>query len=260
MIKNLTNFQGPERKPERAKVSDDELDNMMMVLDAVYASHVKRTKTAMPICAAYNVQLLAEALKAQIQQRGLENVRETPLPDEVVQDMIDQIADYDAQTAVQDLFDKGNSRGFTGYLAWKLEMAWWNEARQNSPSQAELDEIAKKLGGNAQEKFEKDKASNPGKAYFHLLMATRPATFRTDTKELNSVLEQLGLRRSNRRPNGPGHPKNGGGFGGDHRGNRGPRGEKGEPNQGGPPFPPRDPHGPPKEQPEESPPAKAEKD
>src|SRR5688572_26319149 len=63
----LLRFQGQERRPEPVRVSDNQLSNMMTALDE-YASRVKVSKNSLPGCAAYNLQLLAEALKANIQE------------------------------------------------------------------------------------------------------------------------------------------------------------------------------------------------
>jgi hypothetical protein len=187
---------------------------MMAALDD-YASLVKIGKTSLPGCAAYNIQLLTEALKGQIQKVGMETARETPLPDETVQKMIDQITDPKSLTHVQDIFEKGGSKGFVVYLAFKLEMAWWHESHEHPPSQTELDEVAKTLGGNVLEEIERRKKTDPRGAYFQLLMATRRATFQMDTRESSELLEQLKLRPFRIRPSGNS------GFGGDYRGPRG---------------------------------------
>ena len=215
MIKRyLTNFQGPGQRPAggSSRVSENDLSNMMAVLDTDYASRVKLSSIISPGCAAYNLQLLAEALKANREQNE-DLAREEPLPTETVRQMIGRISDPDAQA----LFKDYNSKQFVSYLAWKLETAWWNEARHNPPSQAELDETAKLLGGNELVEFERRKKNEPRRAYYQLLMATRLASFKRDTKELNNVLEELGLRTW--RPNSGGGHKSGPPFGGD-RGRR----------------------------------------
>jgi hypothetical protein len=232
----LQRFQGSERRPEPVRVSDNQLSNMMTALDD-YASRVKVSKNALPGCAAYNLQLFAEALKDNIQEVGLNEARQNPLPYQTVRRMIDQITDDKALSHVQEKFEQDGSKGFVLYLAFKLEMAWWHESHQHPPSREELDAVAKTLGGKVLEEYERRKKTDPKGAYFQLLIATRRATFQADAKELSDVLEELELRRF--RPNGqspPGPPNDGPGFRGDNRGprnddddrdrdGRGPRGD-----------------------------------
>ncbi len=216
VIRNLSRFQGQGRRPEPHRVSDNQISYMMTVLES-YASDVKLTKNSLPGCAAYNIQLLTEALKANIVAVGLEQARSKPLPEETVQKMIDQITDPKSLTNVQEIFDKNGSKGFVFYLAFKLEMAWWNESRKHPPSQQELDQVAKTLGGKVQEDYERRKKSDPQGVDFHLLLATRRATFQTDAKDLSDVLEELEIRRF--RPSGSsGRSNDGGGFGAENRG------------------------------------------
>jgi hypothetical protein len=188
---------------------------MMSALDE-FDSRVKVSKNSLPGCAAYNLQLLAEALKDNIQTAGPYEARENPLPETTVQRMIDQITEDKALTHVQEKFEKDGSKGFVLYLAFKLEMAWWHESHQHPPSRQELDEVAKTLGSHFLEEYERRKKNDPKGAYFQLLIATRRATFQADAKGLSDVLDELELRRF--RPNG-----------GD---NRGPRGDDGDRNRG----------------------------
>jgi hypothetical protein len=238
MVKeNLSNFPGQERRPEHVRVSDYELNNMLSVLVTDYGSRVKLADNTLPGCVAYNMQLLAEALKASIQQKGLEKAREKPLSDEIMREMLDRITDSKAREAVEER--NKDTRSFAGYLAWKLEWAWWNEARENPPSQAEIDKIAETLGSKILEEYQRRKEDDPRRAYFYLLMATRPATFKSDKRELDDVLDELGLKRSRYRPTGPGAPKNGGPPNGSRGGQGPPRGDNDDPGRDRDRSPPR---------------------
>lgn len=232
----LSRFQGQERRPEKFRVSDNQINNMMTALDN-FGSRVKAgSKTSLPGYAAYNIQLLTEALKDQIQKVSFDKAKETPLPDSTVQKMIDRITDPKSHTHVQDIFDKGGSKGFVIYLVFKLEMAWWHEFYAHPPSKEELDEVAKTLGGNFMEEYEKRKKTDPRGAYMQLLIATGRANFQMDTKEFSELLDELGLRPFRMRPQGSGGRSDGGGFPGDNRGPRNDenddrnRGERGQSN------------------------------
>lgn len=204
-----------QRKWEGVRLSDEELFEMMAVLDKAYGSQVKLHRNSLPGQAAYNLQLMAVALKSNLEQRP-DQAREQPLPAETMQTMIETISDSD----VRKLYENLDPREFARHMSWKLQMAWWNEARHHFPKRSELDEIAKTLGGRELEKFEERKKKEPHEAYFHLLLATRPATFKLDTKELDTVLDELGIRQSRWRPTW-GNRFNGGRFGDrDHDGDR----------------------------------------
>ncbi len=226
---NLARFQGP--KPQGVVLTDEELGKMLAVLETHAPPDFHQSKTKPPGTPAYQMQLLAAVLEDRYFNQN-EEAQEQPLPEPLIKDMIAQVSDAEARQQVQKLYDEKQSRGFVWYLAWKLNMAWWNEAREHYPSRAELDKTVETLGGKALEKFESEKEENPGLAYFHLIQATRQGEFDLDTRDLNDVLEKLGFRNFNRRPSGG---SNGGRFGGrgggpqrrDHgperNGERGPR-------------------------------------
>lgn len=188
-----------------ARLPDEELFEMMAVLDKKYGSQVKLHRNSLPGKAAYNLQLMAVALKRNLEQRSGE-ARDQPLPAKSMDQMIETISDPD----VRKLYEELNPRDFARHMSFKLQVAWWNEARHHFPKRSELDEIAKTLGGRELEKFEERKKKEPHQAYFHLLLATRPATFKLDTKELDTVLDDLGIRKSSWRPPWGGNRFNGG--------------------------------------------------
>ena len=240
-------FQGP--KPQGVRLTDEELSRMLSVLDSHVGPEFHQTQIKPVRSPAYQMQLLASVLEDRYLNHN-EEAHDQPLPAKLIEEMIAQVSDSEAQDQVQKLYVERGARWFVWYLAWKLNMAWWNEAREHSLSRSELEDIAQRLGGKAQENFEHEKEDNPARAYFHLLNSSRQGYFETDTKDLNDVLNSLGLRHSTRRPS----PQNSGRFGErrsgqrrdggrgpDRNGERGPRGEL-EPStkepDGGPEFPP----------------------
>jgi len=196
------NLSYPGRKPDWVLLSDRELDGMMAILDQDYGSNVQLRPNSLPGKAAYNLQLLAIALKANIESRGLDSARETPLPEKTIQRMIATLEDPKVKDHMQKIYEDRQSRGFVGHLVWKLQIAWWNEARRQFPDQSELDQIAERLGGRVLADFERLKEEHPGRAYTRIWWIKSTATLDMDRKELDPVLDDLDLKRSNFRPGG----------------------------------------------------------
>ncbi len=208
--------QSQWRRPEGTRLSESDLTRMLSVLEADFASEVKLNKYSQPGCAAYNIQLLALALKANLAANP-ETAREMPLPDSRIEAMIAQVSNSEVRIQLEKMHEKYHSKGMVYFLSVKLQSAWWNEANPQIPSHLELDEIAQTLGGKALEDFEKEKEDDPRRAYYNLLKKMRSATFVLDTKELFDVMSKLGMRRFSFRPGPPpggrpntGRPENGG--------------------------------------------------
>ncbi len=242
---NLAKFQGP--RPQGVRLTDEELSRMLAVLDSHVGPGFHQHPHKPPGSPAYQMQLLASVLEDRYLNHN-EEAHDQPLPAKLIEEMIAQVSDSKARDQVQKLYDEKHARGFVGYVAWKLNMAWWHEAWENYPSRFELEKIAKLLGGKALETFENEKQENPGRAYVRLFITSHQSQLANkDAAKLYDILDKLDLRPSQRRPSeGPnggrfgerrgGGQRRDGGRGPDRNGERGPRREFGPPNKdrGGP--------------------------
>ena len=218
---NLAKFQGP--KPQGVRLTDEELSKMLSVLETHVPPEFHQRQHKQTGSPAYQMQLLAAVLKDRYLNQNEES-REQPLPAPLIEEMIVQVSDPKAREQMQKLYDERHEPGFVSSLAGKLYMAWWHEAWENY-SRAELEEIARNLGGEALRIFESEKEKNPGRAYFHLFISSKRSELANkDAKELNDILDKLDLRRDYRRP---GEGPVGGRFG-DRRGGPRREGRKGE--------------------------------